>query len=47
MLRNLYASKVVAIRQGTPGTWNAEVKLNGIGTMDSEPITVFESVFVV
>ena len=40
-------AKVVVIRQGTPGTWNAEVNLNGMGSMNGKPITVCESVFVV
>ena len=40
-------AKVVVIRQGTPGTWDAEVNLNGMGSMDSKPITVCEPVFVV
>ena len=46
MLRSQYASKVVAIRQGTPGTWNAEWKVNGMGSMDGKPITVCESVLL-
>ena len=37
----------MAIRQGTPGTWNAELKLNGMGSVDVKPITVCESVFIV
>ena len=46
VLRSQYASRVVAIGQGTTGTWNAELKVNGMGSMDGKPITVCESVLL-